>query len=112
MVSYFPWVDGNILYADSLNQSLGYASTTYQEKINVGSTLGSVVFSPPLKFAILKNNGDNSVFLNVGSSAAITDSELVTEASTVINGGTNGVSNIYYITSGTNTTDLRVFGTY
>ena len=108
----FPWNDGNILYSNQLNNALGYASNVHIDKIGVSGTTGSTVFTNSLKFLVVKNNGANTAYFNLGSEAAITDYAIESEESVSLNGGSGGIPALYHITSGTNTTDFRIFGTY
>lgn len=107
-----PFEDGAILFADKLNVALGYAANSVQHKIAATDAVGSTTFANPLKFAIIRNAGPNTVYFKTSGIATTADQSLALNSTVTLNGGSDGLAAIYYICATGSTADLRVLGTY
>jgi len=112
MTDYLPWSSGGILYANFLNQAMGYAPNIYQIDINVTSTGSQTYFVSPLKYCIIRNIGSDNCSISTGSPVTTDDYNLDNGDSIVLNGGETGIGSLYYIGGTGSSASLRILGTY
>jgi len=112
MVEYLPWVDGNVLYADALNNALGYAADVEQNKITASAAASDTTFANAARYAIIKNFGSNEVFIRTDDTATTAYYQLEAGETLILDGGSTKLATLYYICNAGESTDLRVLSTY